>query len=50
MVKGPFKYNLKYLGLSTDTKPTNVSAGSRFYETNTGLWFIFTGATWTSLS
>jgi hypothetical protein len=34
-------------GLSTDTKPTNVPAGSRFYETdiNYGEWF-FDGTSW----
>lgn len=32
-----------FLGLSTDTKPTDVPAGSRFYETDTQLGLIFDG-------
>ena len=35
----------KYIGLSTDDKPT-ASAGSRFYETDTGITYIHDGATW----
>ena len=36
-----------YVGESSDTKPTVTapSAGSRFYETDTGRWFIQTGVT-----
>lgn len=32
-----------FVGLSTDTKPTDVPAGSRFFETDTRLGFIFDG-------
>ena len=37
-----------YLGLSTDKKPTTPvpNADSRFYETDTGQWFIYTGEDW----
>jgi hypothetical protein len=36
------------MGLSTDTKPTNVALGTRFLETNTGKVFLFLndGSTW----
>jgi hypothetical protein len=33
-----------FVGLSTDTKPTNVSAGDTFLETDTGNQFIWNGA------
>lgn len=38
----------QYTGLSTDTKPTLVKgdAGSHFYETNTGILFIWNGSAW----
>ena len=32
-----------FVGLSTDTKPTDVPAGSRFFETDTQSGFIFDG-------
>ena len=34
-----------YIGVSTDTKPkpSNPNAGPRFYEWDTGIWFIYTG-------
>ena len=47
MVKGPFSVILKYIGLSTDTKPTDVPPGTRFYETDTGLIYVYTGTVWT---
>ena len=34
------------LGLSTDPKPTAVFPGSTFYETNTGLKWIWDGSNW----
>ena len=37
-------------GLSTDTKPTTVSADSVFYETNTKTNFDFTGGSWVERS
>lgn len=37
-----------YVGLSSDTKPTDVSIMARFYETDTQDWFIFDGISWTA--
>jgi len=34
-----------YIGLSTDTKP-NGRPGEHFYETNTGVLFIWDGESW----
>jgi hypothetical protein len=43
--------SLAFMGLSTDTKPTNVASGSRFLETDTGNVFMFynTGS-WTQVA
>ena len=40
-----------YIGASTDTKPTPPSpnAGARFYETDSGVWYIYTGTEWVEL-
>jgi hypothetical protein len=38
--------NNRFIGLSTDTKPTSVNAGATFFEVNTGLMFIYTGFAW----
>ena len=35
-----------WVGLSTDVKPTTGNYGSSFYETNTGLEYIYTNAGW----
>ena len=36
-----------FIGLSSDTKPTGLSgAGQTFYETNTGLTYIYDGSAW----
>lgn len=36
-----------YVGLAADAKPTvGVPPGSRFYERDTGLEFIWDGAAW----
>lgn len=36
-----------YVGLAADEKPTqDVPPGSRFYEVDTGLEFIFDGTDW----
>ena len=35
-----------YIGLSTDTKPTAVAPGSKFYATDTGENFIWDGSNW----
>jgi hypothetical protein len=48
-VTGPFEHELKYLGLSTDIKPTEVSSGTKFYETDTGNIYIYTGLIWSEL-
>ena len=38
----------RYVGLSSDTKPTlaAVASGSTFYETDTGASFVHDGAAW----
>lgn len=38
--------NNRFIGLSTDTKPTGVNAGATFFEANTGLMFIYNGYAW----
>jgi hypothetical protein len=38
--------NNRFIGLSTDTKPTSVNAGATFFEANTGFMFIFNGYAW----
>ena len=39
--------NNRFIGLSTDTKPTtDVAAGATFYEANTGFMFIYNGYAW----
>lgn len=45
-VVGPYDTPKKYIGASTDTKPTTVSPGDKFYETDTGKTFIYSGSTW----
>jgi hypothetical protein len=37
-------------GLSTDTKPTTYPAGTRFFETNTGAEFYYTGSAWSAIA
>jgi len=40
--------NNRFIGLSTDTKPTtNVEAGATFFEYDTQNLFLYTGANWT---
>lgn len=39
-----------YVGLSSDTKPTAAKQGTKFYETNTGLWFIYNGSAWVAFT
>ena len=34
-----------YVGLSTDTKPT-PAAGASFFETDTGLRWVYDGSAW----
>ena len=31
----------RFQGLSTDEKPTTVETGSRFYELDTGKWWVY---------
>lgn len=31
----------EYAGLSTDTKPSNVPNGSRFYEIDSGKYYVY---------
>ena len=38
--------NNRFIGLSTDTKPTTVDAGATFFEFNTGYMFIYNGYAW----
>ena len=38
--------NPKYIGLSTDTKPSNTTPGARFYETDTQRYYINDGSDW----
>ena len=38
--------NNRFIGLSTDTKPTSVDAGATFFEANTGYLFIYNGYAW----
>ena len=40
----------KYTGTSTDAKPTNVSNGAVFYETDTVKEYIKISGVWTLLS
>lgn len=37
---------MKYIGLSTDTKPTNSEAGATLFETDTNKEFIFGDEEW----
>lgn len=36
----------KYIGASTDTKPTNAPVGAIAYETDTGLLYMWDGSNW----
>lgn len=44
-VKSIGSQNNRFIGLSTDTKPT-VDTGATFYEANTGFMFIYNGYAW----
>lgn len=46
MISGPYETKVKLLGLSTDTKPLNYLQGTEFFETDTGVSWLFTGADW----
>ena len=46
-ITGPYEKIVRYFGLSTDTKPTeNIKVGTRFFETDTGDKYIYTGSAW----
>jgi hypothetical protein len=46
-VVGPWDHEDRYIGLSTDTKPTkDVKVGCRFFETDTGSVFLYSGSAW----
>ena len=47
-ITGPFDKQLNYIGLSSDTKPTEgVAPGSLFVEEDTGETYIYSGSAWT---
>lgn len=39
-----------FLGLSSDTKPAAAPVGSRFFETDTRLVYVFNGSAWSMLT
>lgn len=39
----------RMIGVSGDTKPTNVPADTEFIETNTNKDFIFNGSAWVEM-
>ena len=41
--------SMEYLGLSTDSKPTDVPVNSIFLELNTGDVYYYTGTGWAKL-
>lgn len=46
-VAGPYKHSVNYTGLSTDTKPAErVLVGTKFYETDSGRTYVYTGSAW----
>jgi hypothetical protein len=47
-VTGPFDKQLNYIGLSSDTKPTEgINPGSLFVEEDTKETYIYSGSAWT---
>jgi hypothetical protein len=36
----------RFVGLAADTKPASPTAGSTFYETDTGSMYVFDGTAW----
>ena len=47
-VTGPFDMQLGYVGLSSDTKPTqDIKPGSLFVEEDTRKTHIYSGSAWT---
>ena len=50
-IRGPYEIVHYFVGLSTDTKPTvNATLGDRFFESDTRLWYIYDGSTWSMLN
>jgi hypothetical protein len=50
-VSEPIQFRRRFIGLSTDVKPTGVKSGSEFFESNTGLWFInIDGTNWVQVA
>lgn len=46
MIKPIGSMNNRFIGLSTDTKPTGINPGATFLEINTGFMFIYNGYAW----
>jgi len=50
-IKGPYEIVHYFVGLSTDTKPTETAVlGDRFFESDTRLWYIYDGTSWSMLN
>jgi len=45
-VRGHQEPGVTYTGLKTDTKPSTAKPGETFRETDTGLFYQYTGAAW----
>ena len=45
-INKPTPIKTEYLGLSTDTKPTDCGVGSTFYESDRNAMFEFNGTVW----
>lgn len=48
-VTGSYTSELKWIGLSTDTKPSGQPIGTRFYETDTEKVYVYTGTDWSEV-
>ena len=46
VVQARFGNQQFFIGLSSDTKPTNVIWGDKFLETDTQNWFVWAGQAW----
>ncbi len=46
-VTGPYDHVVKFICLSTDTKPTiGILPGTEAFETDTGKTYIYSGSAW----
>ena len=45
-VYGPYEVKHTWMGLSTDTKPTDINPGDEFFETDTKVWYLYSGSAW----